>query len=83
MTVPPDLHAVPPRRADFARPLTCILGLPFDTVDIAQAVQRIRDAAFSGQRCFVSTPIASSRRRRWPISPNDVSPPSGRYRRCT
>lgn len=56
MTVPPDLHAVPPRRADFARPLTCILGLPFDTVDIAQAVQRIRDAAFSGQRCFVSTP---------------------------
>ncbi|WP_448172326.1 WecB/TagA/CpsF family glycosyltransferase [Rhizobacter fulvus] len=59
MTARPDPHvehAVPPRRANFGRTLVCILGLPFDAVDIAQAVQRIRDAAFGGQRCFVSTP---------------------------
>jgi N-acetylglucosaminyldiphosphoundecaprenol N-acetyl-beta-D-mannosaminyltransferase len=47
----------PPRRwVDFERRLVCILGLPFDAIDLAQAVQRIRDAAFGGSRCFVSTP---------------------------
>ena len=44
------------RLVDFQRPLTCILGLPFDAIDVAQAVQRIRESAFSGLRCFVSTP---------------------------
>jgi N-acetylglucosaminyldiphosphoundecaprenol N-acetyl-beta-D-mannosaminyltransferase len=48
--------AVPRSRVAFDRPLICILGLPFDRVTVAQAVQRIRDAAFSGRRCFVSTP---------------------------
>lgn len=43
-------------QADFDRPPVCILGLPFDAVTIAQAVQRIRDDAFAGRRCFVSTP---------------------------
>jgi N-acetylglucosaminyldiphosphoundecaprenol N-acetyl-beta-D-mannosaminyltransferase len=59
MIAPPDIcaaSAAPPRRADFGRALVCILGLPFDAVDIAQAVQRIRDAASTGRRCFVSTP---------------------------
>jgi N-acetylglucosaminyldiphosphoundecaprenol N-acetyl-beta-D-mannosaminyltransferase len=50
------MAAVPLRRVDFTRRLVCILGLPFDALDIAQAVQRVRAAAFSGQRCFVSTP---------------------------
>lgn len=50
------IDAAPARRVDFERRLVCILGLPFDAVDVAQAVQRIRDAAFSRSRCFVSTP---------------------------
>jgi N-acetylglucosaminyldiphosphoundecaprenol N-acetyl-beta-D-mannosaminyltransferase len=52
----PAMTAVPLRRVDFTRRLVCILGLPFDALGIAQAVQRVRAAAFSGQRCFVSTP---------------------------
>ncbi len=59
MIATPDmslLNTAPPRHADFGRPLVCILGLPFDAIDIAQAVQRIRDAAFGRRRCFVSTP---------------------------
>jgi N-acetylglucosaminyldiphosphoundecaprenol N-acetyl-beta-D-mannosaminyltransferase len=52
----PDEAARLRHRADFSRPLACILGLPFDLVDVAQAVRRIRAAAFGGERCFVSTP---------------------------
>lgn len=44
------------RTVDFDRPLVCVLGLPFDAIDLEQAVQRIREAAFVGKRCFVSTP---------------------------
>lgn len=54
-----DEHAVPVppmSRVDFERPLVSILGLPFDAVDLANAVEQIRGAAFSGRRCFVSTP---------------------------
>ena len=50
------IDAPPARRADFERALVCILGLPFDAIDVAQAVQRIRAAAFGAERCFVSTP---------------------------
>ncbi len=46
----------PPRQVDFGRSLACVLGLPFDAIDIEGAVQRIRGAAFAGRRCFVSTP---------------------------
>ena len=46
----------PPRRVDFDRPLVNILGLPFDAIDVGQAVRRVRAAAFGGRRCFVSTP---------------------------
>lgn len=49
--VRPPLHHV-----DFDRPVVSILGLPFDAIDIAEAVRRIREAAFTGRRCFVSTP---------------------------
>jgi N-acetylglucosaminyldiphosphoundecaprenol N-acetyl-beta-D-mannosaminyltransferase len=50
------IDAAPAHRVDFERRLVCILGLPFDAIDVAQAVQRIRAAAFGGRRCFVSTP---------------------------
>jgi N-acetylglucosaminyldiphosphoundecaprenol N-acetyl-beta-D-mannosaminyltransferase len=62
MTAALDQHAAdaigapPERLADFARPLVCILGLPFDAIDVRQAVERIRHAAFNNRRCFVSTP---------------------------
>jgi len=46
----------PVPRVDFSRPLVCLLGLPFDAIDIGQAVERIRRAAREGRRCFVSTP---------------------------
>ncbi|NUT59612.1 WecB/TagA/CpsF family glycosyltransferase [Herbaspirillum sp. C9C3] len=41
---------------DFSREVFCILGLPFDRVSLAEAVQRTRHAAAQGQRCFLSTP---------------------------
>lgn len=65
MTVDPETSAalaaaaalpVPQRRVDFGRRLVCVLGLPFDAVDLNQAVQCIRNAAFGTRRCFVSTP---------------------------
>ena len=48
--------AVPVRRVDFARPRVCLLGLPFDPIGLDDAVERIRDAAFAGRRCWVATP---------------------------
>jgi N-acetylglucosaminyldiphosphoundecaprenol N-acetyl-beta-D-mannosaminyltransferase len=49
-------EAVPESHVDFTRPLVSILGLPFDAIDVAQAVQRVRADAFAGRRCFMSTP---------------------------
>ena len=40
----------------FERDVYCLLGLPFDTVDMAGAVQRVRDAAARRTSCFISTP---------------------------
>ena len=51
-----DEVLVPPRCADFRRPVVSILGLPFDAVTLADAVVRVREAAFSKRRCVVSTP---------------------------
>jgi N-acetylglucosaminyldiphosphoundecaprenol N-acetyl-beta-D-mannosaminyltransferase len=51
-----SLAAAPPSAVDFDRPVVSILGLPFDAIGIDVAVQRIREAAFAGRRCFVSTP---------------------------
>jgi len=51
---------------DFSREVHCLLGLPFDAVDLAGAEARIRAAAGSGTRCFLSTPnvnfLVNSRR---------------------
>ena len=42
--------------ARFARDVFCIAGLPFDAVTLAQTVQRLRVAAETRTRCFLSTP---------------------------
>lgn len=47
---------MPLRDVDFSRPRVCILGLPFDAITLDAAVARIREDAFAGRRCFVSTP---------------------------
>jgi N-acetylglucosaminyldiphosphoundecaprenol N-acetyl-beta-D-mannosaminyltransferase len=41
---------------DFNRNVHCLLGLPFDVVDMAAAVGRVRSAANGGAPCFLSTP---------------------------
>src|SRR5436190_1936302 len=48
--------AVPPRTVDFGRPRVCVLGLPFDPVTLAEAVERVRADAFAGRRCWIATP---------------------------
>ena len=40
----------------FERDVYCLLGLPFDAVDLDGAVRRVRDAARHRQSCFFSTP---------------------------
>src|SRR5262245_21240337 len=42
--------------AAFERDVHCVLGLPFDAVDLTGAESIVRDAAARGRRCFVSTP---------------------------
>ena len=41
---------------DFERKVFCVMGLPIDAIDMQGAVQRVRHAAFSNTRCFISTP---------------------------
>jgi N-acetylglucosaminyldiphosphoundecaprenol N-acetyl-beta-D-mannosaminyltransferase len=41
---------------DFDRPVVCIAGLPFDLIDMAGAVARVRTAAKNCQPCFLTTP---------------------------
>lgn len=41
---------------DFSREVYCLLGLPVDRVDLADAEQRIRAAAERRAPCFLSTP---------------------------
>ena len=41
---------------DFRRDVYCLLGLPFDAVDMNGAVRRVRDAAAQRTSCFISTP---------------------------
>lgn len=38
------------------RELVCILGLPIDVITMAEAVDKVRHAALTRQRCFISTP---------------------------
>jgi N-acetylglucosaminyldiphosphoundecaprenol N-acetyl-beta-D-mannosaminyltransferase len=41
---------------DFDRQVVCIAGLPFDVVDMAGAVARVRNAVACREPCFLSTP---------------------------
>jgi N-acetylglucosaminyldiphosphoundecaprenol N-acetyl-beta-D-mannosaminyltransferase len=41
---------------DFSRPTWCLLGLPFDAIDLERACAEVLDAAQAGRRCFLSTP---------------------------
>jgi N-acetylglucosaminyldiphosphoundecaprenol N-acetyl-beta-D-mannosaminyltransferase len=41
---------------DFERNVHCLLGLPFDAVDLAQAEALIHKAIITRTRCFLSTP---------------------------
>jgi N-acetylglucosaminyldiphosphoundecaprenol N-acetyl-beta-D-mannosaminyltransferase len=41
---------------NFHRDVYCLLGLPFDAVDMAGAVQHVREAAAQRTPCFMSTP---------------------------
>jgi N-acetylglucosaminyldiphosphoundecaprenol N-acetyl-beta-D-mannosaminyltransferase len=41
---------------DFSREVYCLLGLPFDAVDLEAAEQYVRTAAVNRSRCFLSTP---------------------------
>ena len=40
----------------FDRDVYCVMGVPVDAITMQAAVERVRHAAFSGTRCFVSTP---------------------------
>lgn len=40
----------------FARRVHCILGLPFDAIDLAGSVRRVQEAAGKPEKCFLSTP---------------------------
>ncbi|NTV94215.1 MAG: WecB/TagA/CpsF family glycosyltransferase [Thiobacillus sp.] len=45
-----------PWSGDFDRPVYCLLGLPFDAVDMATAVRMVRGAASRRSPLFLSTP---------------------------
>lgn len=45
-----------PARAGFERDLYCLLGLPFDAVNLAGAVRTVRHAVARRAACFISTP---------------------------
>ena len=65
MTVAPDVnvstslrstHEATGNSVDFGRNLCFVLGLPFDLIDLETAVARIRSAAATRTRLFISTP---------------------------
>jgi N-acetylglucosaminyldiphosphoundecaprenol N-acetyl-beta-D-mannosaminyltransferase len=41
---------------DFTRPVHCLLGLPFDALDMGQAARRLEHARAERTRCLLSTP---------------------------
>jgi N-acetylglucosaminyldiphosphoundecaprenol N-acetyl-beta-D-mannosaminyltransferase len=41
---------------NFERDVHCILGLPFDAIDLAETLRRVRSAASGGTRCILCTP---------------------------
>jgi len=49
-------HERAPVVTDFTRPVYCVLGLPFDALDMQQTVDLLLARAGSGERSFFSTP---------------------------
>ena len=43
-------------KTDFYRPVHCLLGLPFDAINLDQAVKQITDAIATKRPLFISTP---------------------------
>jgi N-acetylglucosaminyldiphosphoundecaprenol N-acetyl-beta-D-mannosaminyltransferase len=43
-------------RPDFQRDVYCVLGLPFDRVDLATTQRRLTEAIAQGRRCALTTP---------------------------
>jgi N-acetylglucosaminyldiphosphoundecaprenol N-acetyl-beta-D-mannosaminyltransferase len=71
-------------RVDFQREVVCLLGLPLDTVDLADAVEAVRGAALAPRPCSVVTPnlnwLVASRRDeafRDSVTHADLSLPDG------
>ncbi|MEM8514926.1 N-acetylglucosaminyldiphosphoundecaprenol N-acetyl-beta-D-mannosaminyltransferase [Massilia sp. MP_M2] len=59
MTVNNPAPTRPDRRhviTDFTRPVYCVLGLPFDALDMQQTVDLLLARAGNAERCFFSTP---------------------------
>jgi len=46
----------PPKQPSFDRPVHCMLGLPFDAVNLSEAVARVRHAVLTREPLFISTP---------------------------
>jgi N-acetylglucosaminyldiphosphoundecaprenol N-acetyl-beta-D-mannosaminyltransferase len=46
-------------KPDFQRKVHCVLGLPFDLLDEAQAIERVRASVRERKPCFFSTPNLS------------------------
>lgn len=46
----------PPARVDFERDVHCLLGLPFDAVNMVDALRIVHTAATQRTPCFISTP---------------------------
>lgn len=62
--------ALKPEPMDFRREVYCLLGLPFDALDLEGLATRLRAAAAAHVRCVLSTPninfvIAATRSRRF------------------
>lgn len=56
MTIAESQRNAPPHTPDFYRNVYCILGLPFDAVNLLEAVGKVRAAAKNQTRLFLSTP---------------------------
>ncbi len=47
---------ISPAKVDFDRDVYCLLGLPFDAVNMTDAIRIVRSAATHRTSCFISTP---------------------------
>lgn len=55
LAIDPSGHRSP-AKADFDRDVHCLLGLPFDAVNMGDAIRIVRTAVAQHAACFISTP---------------------------